>query len=72
MNDQDRAAALESGVSGTTATAKRGRFFSTAEPLFERFGYRKTTIEDVCRAAGMSKRTFYELFKDTHSNSRKA
>jgi AcrR family transcriptional regulator len=40
------------------------RFFQAAEPLLERFGYRKTTIEEVCRAAGMSKRTFYELFSD--------
>jgi AcrR family transcriptional regulator len=40
------------------------RFFEAAEPLLERFGYRKTTVEDVCRAAGMSKRTFYELFRD--------
>lgn len=43
---------------------KRRRLFAAAEPLFERFGFRKTTIEDVCRAAGMSKRTFYDLFKD--------
>jgi len=40
------------------------RFFEAAEPLFTRFGYKKTTVEDVCRAAGMSKRTFYDLFKD--------
>lgn len=43
---------------------RRRRFFEAAEPLFERFGFRKTTVEDVCRAAGMSKRTFYELFRD--------
>ncbi len=44
--------------------SKRSRFFVSAEPLFDRFGYRKTTIEDVCRAASMSKRTFYQLFSD--------
>jgi len=44
--------------------ARHRRFFVAAEPLFERFGYRKTTVEDVCRAAGTSKRTFYELFRD--------
>lgn len=42
------------------------RFFEAAEPLFERFGFKKTTVEDVCRAAGMSKRTFYDLFRDKH------
>ena len=45
-------------------TPSHVRFFEAAEPLFERFGYKKTTVEDVCRAAGMSKRTFYDLFKD--------
>ena len=45
-------------------TPSHRRFFETAEPLFERFGYKKTTVEDVCRAAAMSKRTFYDLFKD--------
>ncbi|UCG87145.1 MAG: TetR/AcrR family transcriptional regulator [Gemmatimonadota bacterium] len=48
----------------TRATAKARRFFEAAEPLFERFGFRKTTVEDVCRAAAMSKRTFYDLFDD--------
>lgn len=45
-------------------TPSHRRFFEAAEPLFERFGYKKTTVEDVCRASGMSKRTFYDLFKD--------
>jgi AcrR family transcriptional regulator len=44
--------------------AKARRFFQAAEPLLERFGYRKTTVEAVCRGAGMSKRTFYQLFRD--------
>ena len=44
--------------------AKRQQFYDAAEPLFERFGYRKTTVEEVCRDAGASKRTFYELFDD--------
>jgi len=43
---------------------KRARLYRAAEPLFERYGYHKTTVEDICRAAGVSKRTFYELFKD--------
>ena len=52
-------------MAGTKQIDPRARrFFEAAEPLLERFGYRKTTVEDVCRAAGMSKRTFYELFSD--------
>jgi AcrR family transcriptional regulator len=41
---------------------KREQFFRVAEPLLVRFGYRKMTVEDVCREAAASKRTFYELF----------
>ncbi len=51
-------------VSPTRADPKEQRFFHAAEPLLERFGYRKTTVEEICRAAGMSKRTFYQLFRD--------
>ena len=56
------AAPTDAGQAPLTANHKR--FFEAAEPLFERFGFKKTTVEDVCRAAGMSKRTFYDLFKD--------
>jgi AcrR family transcriptional regulator len=41
---------------------KRAQFYEASEPLLVRWGYRKTTVEDICRAAGASKRTFYELF----------
>jgi AcrR family transcriptional regulator len=51
-------------ASTTQINEKTRRFFEAAEPLLERFGYRKTTVEAVCRGAGMSKRTFYELFTD--------
>ena len=44
--------------------AKRVQFFHAAEPLFERFGFKKTTVEEICEAAQASKRTFYELFSD--------
>ncbi len=37
-------------------------FLTEAETLFVRYGFKKTTIEDICRAVGASKRTFYELF----------
>jgi len=40
------------------------RFFDASETLFERFGYQKTTVQDICKAAGMSKPTFYGQFKD--------
>ncbi|MBA4378833.1 MAG: hypothetical protein C0395_09330 [Gemmatimonas sp.] len=40
------------------------QIYAVAEPLFERYGFRKTTVEEICRAAGVSKRTYYELFRD--------
>lgn len=40
------------------------RFFNAAEKLFERHGYQKTTIVDICKAADLSKPTFYGLFRD--------
>jgi len=43
---------------------RRAQLFQAALPIFERFGYRKSTVEEICREAGMSKRTFYEEFRD--------
>lgn len=43
---------------------KHLRLYEAAEPLFVRFGFRKTTVEDICKEAGISKRTFYDAFKD--------
>lgn len=43
---------------------KARQFFAAAEPLLHRYGFKKTTVEEICRAAGASKRTFYELFRD--------
>jgi len=54
-----RAAAGEARAAG-----RRAAFFAAAERQFERFGYRKTTVEEICRDAGVSKRTFYETFDD--------
>lgn len=48
----------------SAARERRLKFYQAAEPLLVRFGYRKTTVEEICHAAGASKRTFYELFKD--------
>ena len=38
--------------------------YDAALPIFGRFGYRKTTIEEICREAGISKRTFYAEYQD--------
>ncbi len=54
----------EAGRRDTKALQKKLKFFEAAKPIFLRFGFRKTTVEDICREAGASKRTFYELFRD--------
>ena len=42
----------------------RQKFFDAAEILFQRLGYKKTSIQDICQAAEISKPTFYNQFKD--------
>ncbi|MFC2150201.1 TetR/AcrR family transcriptional regulator [Calditrichota bacterium] len=37
---------------------------ASAEEVFKRHGYQKSTIQDVCKGAGLSKPTFYNYFKD--------
>ncbi len=51
-------------MTGSKDMPKRLQIIAAGEPIFERFGFRKTTVEEICREAGVSKRTFYELFND--------
>ncbi|HSG27846.1 MAG TPA: TetR/AcrR family transcriptional regulator [Candidatus Krumholzibacterium sp.] len=41
---------------------KRLQIMSAGEELFFRNGYRKVTVEDICRRAGASRMTFYKYF----------
>ena len=43
--------------------AKRQALISEGERLFERYGYRKVTVEEIVAAAGVAKGTFYLYFK---------
>jgi AcrR family transcriptional regulator len=40
------------------AILKAGREF------FWKYGFRKVTVDEICKAAGVSKMTFYRYFKD--------
>lgn len=42
---------------------KRGQILSLAKKRFERFGYNKTTVDEIANDAGVSKRTLYEEFE---------
>jgi AcrR family transcriptional regulator len=38
------------------------QILSTAEDLFQRFGFKRITIEEICSKANVSKMTFYKYF----------
>lgn len=61
-NEQERHGGI--GSQDGSADPRRQRVYRAAIPLFERFGFKKTTVGDVCDASGISKRTFYDLFRD--------
>jgi AcrR family transcriptional regulator len=42
--------------------AKREKVFLAAKELFGRFGFKKTTVDEIADLAGISKRTIYEVF----------
>lgn len=44
--------------------AKRARILESATGLFVRFGYRKTSIDEVARAAGVAKGTVYLYYRN--------
>lgn len=45
-------------------TKKEQDLLKSAEDLFWQFGFKKVTVEDICRKAGSSKMTFYKYFKN--------
>jgi len=47
-----------------TTQDKRQGLMEAGEELFSKFGARRTTVEEVCRAAGVSKMTFYKHFRN--------
>lgn len=42
---------------------KKVRVFNEAKKLFGRFGFRKTTVNEIAAGAGISKRTVYKMFR---------
>ena len=42
----------------------REEILKAAESCFEYFGFRKTTVEDIAKSAGISRTTVYRFFKD--------
>ncbi|MCU7500083.1 MAG: TetR/AcrR family transcriptional regulator [Ignavibacteria bacterium] len=46
----------------TDKPRKFRQIFSTAEELFQKYGFRRVTIEEICQRASVSKMTFYKYF----------
>ncbi|MGE5422611.1 MAG: TetR/AcrR family transcriptional regulator [Ignavibacteriales bacterium] len=41
---------------------KRQKVLNVARELFDRYGFKKTTVDEIAADAGISKRTLYEMF----------
>ena len=46
----------------TLSNPKRTQILRTGKELFWKFGFKRVTIEEICREAGVSKMTFYKFF----------
>ena len=46
----------------TTSNPKRIQILATGKELFWKFGFKRVSIEEICKAAGVSKMTFYKFF----------
>jgi AcrR family transcriptional regulator len=46
----------------STSNPKRKQILATGKELFWKFGFKRVSIEEICRTAGVSKMTFYKFF----------
>jgi AcrR family transcriptional regulator len=52
------------GNSGNRREDKKDAIIAASAHLFNRFGLRRVTVEEICRKAGTSKMTFYKHFSN--------
>lgn len=48
----------------SSSSPKRDQILKTGKELFWKFGFRRVTVEELCREAGISKMTFYKFFSN--------
>lgn len=48
----------------TIEEEKKQKILRAAKELFSRFGFKKATVDEIAEAAGISKRTLYEVFEN--------
>lgn len=51
-------------AASASESGPRDDILNAAESCFEYFGFRKTTVDDIAKAAGISRTTVYRFFKD--------
>lgn len=44
--------------------ARKKKLVEAGKTLFYKYGYRKVTVEEICKSAGISKMTFYRYFEN--------
>jgi len=47
---------------GNMSNPKRKLILKTGKELFWKFGFKRVTVEEICKEAGISKMTFYKFF----------
>ena len=47
-----------------SSSPKCRKFIETGRKLFWKYGFRRVTIDEICREAGVSKMTFYRCFEN--------
>lgn len=45
-------------------SASKRKIITAGKALFHKYGYRKVTIEEICKEGGVSKMTFYRFFEN--------
>lgn len=49
---------------GNVSNPKRELILKTGKDLFWKYGYKRVTIEEICKEAGVSKMTYYKYFSN--------
>ncbi len=49
---------------GDASNPKRELILTTGKELFWKFGFKRVTVEEVCKEAGISKMTYYKFFNN--------
>ena len=47
-----------------TSSPKRELILKTGKELFWKFGFKRVTVEEICKEAGISKMTYYKFFSN--------